>query len=157
MSDDFDDNRSAGAALAESIELDKDKRGKARSIKPLRQLLPFVWRYPFIVTLFLIFLTIATVMNLAISFAVRIILDCGLVGDKEIPETCLRYAIGDGSNMAAYFKFALIIAIVMAISGALRFYFISVLGQRVIADLRKDVYNKLTTLSTEFYERIHTG
>ena len=46
MSDDFDDNRSAGAALAASIELDKDKRGKARSIKPLRQLLPFVWRYP---------------------------------------------------------------------------------------------------------------
>ena len=157
MSDDFDDNRSAGAALAASIELDKDKRDKARSVKPLRQLLPFVWRYPFIVTLFLIFLTVATVMNLAISFAARIILDCGLVGDKEIPENCLRYAIGDGGNMAAYFKFALIIALVLAISGALRFYFISVLGQRVIADLRKDVYNKLTTLRTEFYERIHTG
>lgn len=157
MVDDIDDSRSAGAALTASIELDKDKRGKARSIKPLRQLLPFVWRYPLIVTLFLIFLSIATLMNLGISFAARIILDCGLVGDKEIPESCLRYAVGDGSNMGAYFKFALIIALVMAVSGALRFYFISILGQRVIADLRKDVYNKLTTLSTEFYERIHTG
>ena len=157
MVDDIDDSRSAGAALTASIELDKDKRGKARSIKPLRQLLPFVWRYPLIVTLFLIFLSIATLMNLGISFAARVVLDCGLVGDKEIPESCLRYAVGDGSNMGAYFKFALIIAFVMAVSGALRFYFISILGQRVIADLRKDVYNKLTTLSTEFYERIHTG
>jgi len=157
MVDNFDDSRSEGAALAASIELDKDKRGKARSVKPLRQLLPFVGRYPLIVTLFLIFLSIATAMNLAISFAMRIILDCGLVGDKDIPQSCLRYAVGDGSNMSAYFKFALIIALVMAISGALRFYFISILGQRVIADLRKDVYNKLTTLSTEFYERIHTG
>ena len=157
MVDEIDESRSAGAALAESIELDKDKRGKARSVKPLRRLLPFVGRYPLIVTLFLIFLSIATVMNLGISFAARIILDCGLVGDKEIPENCLKYAVGDGSNMGAYFKFALIIALVMAVSGALRFYFISVLGQRVIADLRKDVYDKLTTLSTEFYERIHTG
>jgi len=59
--------------------------------------------------------------------------------------------------MSAYFKFALLIALIMAVAGALRFYFISILGQRVIADLRKSVYNKLTTLSTEFYERIHTG
>jgi len=157
MVDNFDDSRSEGAALATTIQLDKDKRGKARSVKPLRQLLPFVGRYPLIVTLFLVFLSIATAMNLAISFAMRIILDCGLVGNKEIPESCLRYAVGDGSNMGAYFKFALIIALVMAVSGALRFYFISILGQRVIADLRKDVYDKLTTLSTEFYERIHTG
>jgi len=157
MVDNFDDSRSEGAALATTIQLDKDKRGKARSVKPLRQLLPFVGRYPLIVTLFLVFLSIATAMNLAISFAMRIILDCGLVGNKEIPESCLRYAVGDGSNMSAYFKFALIIALVMAVSGALRFYFISILGQRVIADLRKDVYDKLTTLSTEFYERIHTG
>jgi len=157
MVDNFDDSRSEGAALATTIQLDKDKRGKARSVKPLRQLLPFVGRYPLIVTLFLVFLSIATAMNLAISFAMRIILDCGLVGNKEIPESCLRYAVGDSSNMGAYFKFALIIALVMAVSGALRFYFISILGQRVIADLRKDVYDKLTTLSTEFYERIHTG
>ena len=157
MVDNIDESRTEGAALAASIELDKDKRGKARSVKPLRMLLPFVGRYPLIVALFLIFLAIATVMNLGISFAARIVLDCGLVGDKELPESCMRYAVGDGSQMGAYFKFALIIAIVMAVSGALRFYFISILGQRVIADLRKDVYDKLTTLSTEFYERIHTG
>ena len=157
MVDNVDESRSSGAALAASIEQDKDKRGKARSIKPLRRLWPFIARYPFIISMFLIFMSIATVMNLGISFAARIILDCGLKGDGNIPASCARYAIGDSTNMSAYFKFALLIALIMAVAGALRFYFISILGQRVIADLRKSVYNKLTTLSTEFYERIHTG
>ena len=157
MVDNYDESRSSGAALTASIEEDKDKRGKARTVKPLRQLWPFIARYPFIIFLFFIFMSVATAMNLGIPFAARIILDCGLQGEGKVPETCMRYAVGDSSNMSAYFKFALIIAMVMAISGALRFYFISILGQRVIADLRKAVYNKLTTLSTEFYERIHTG
>ena len=42
MVDSFDDSRSEGAALAASIEVDKDKRGKARTVKPLRELWPFI-------------------------------------------------------------------------------------------------------------------
>jgi len=38
-------DRSAGAALAETIAQDKDKRGKARSLRPLAYLWPYVWRY----------------------------------------------------------------------------------------------------------------
>ena len=114
MVDNVDESRSSGAALAASIEQDKDKRGKARSIKPLRRLWPFIARYPFIISMFLIFMSIATVMNLGVSFAARIILDCGLKGDGNIPASCARYAIGDSTNMSAYFKFALLIALIMA-------------------------------------------
>jgi len=59
--------------------------------------------------------------------------------------------------MGSYFKFAMLIGVGAAVFGALRFYFISVLGQRVIADIRKAVYHKLTRLSPEFFERVHTG
>ena len=157
MSDDFDDNRSAGAALAESIELDKDKRGKARSIKPLRQLLPFVWRYPFMVAAFLISLAISAALTLSIPEAFKVIIDCGFNNDAPLPDSCTRYALGPSTEMGSYFKFAIIIGIAAAIFGAMRFYFVSILGQRVIADLRRKLYDHLTGLSPEFFEKVHTG
>jgi len=57
MVDNIDESRSSGAVLAASIEQDKDKRGKARTVKPLRQLWPFIARYKLIVAAFIIFLT----------------------------------------------------------------------------------------------------
>lgn len=151
-------DRSAGAALAETIELDKDKRTKARTVKPLRQLWPFIARYPGMLILFLIFLTLAAVLNLAITEGFRVIVDCGFKGEgSTVSDSCARYAIGPETNMGSYFKFAMLIGLGLAVFSALRFYYISVLGQRVIADLRTAVYDKLTRLSPEFYERIHTG
>ena len=157
MVDNYDESRSAGAALANSIEEDKDKRGKARSVKPLRQLWPFIARYPFTVIAFLIFLTLAALLNLGITEAFRVIVDCGFGDDKVISESCSRYALGDIDQMGSYFKFGMVIGLGLALFSALRFYFISVLGQRVITDIRRAVYDKLTRLSPEFFERVHTG
>jgi len=160
MTDNFDDSRSAGAALANSIEEDKEKRGKARTIKPLRQLWPFVAKYPGTLILFSIFLTLAAILNLAITVAFRVVVDCGFGGDNpnmEIAEVCSRYALGDITQMGSYFKFAMVIAAALALFSALRFYYISILGQRVIADIRTAIYSKLIQLSPEFFERVHTG
>jgi len=81
MGDNFDESRSEGAALAASIELDKDKRGKARDVKPLRQLWPFIANYKGMVFAFFLFLVLAAAMQLSIGLAVKIITDCGFVGD----------------------------------------------------------------------------
>ena len=62
MVDNIDESRSAGAALATSIEEDKDKRGKARTVKPLRQLWPYIARYPLTLILFMIFLALACLL-----------------------------------------------------------------------------------------------
>jgi len=153
----IDENRSGGAILAETIELDKNKRAKARSIQPLRKLLPLIGRYRTIVILFFIFLTLASLLNLALPFAFRVIIDCGFIGDGEITQACQKYAVGSSTQIGSYFKFGIVIGIATAVFAALRFYFISMLGQRVIADLRMKVYAQLTELSTEFYERVHTG
>jgi len=158
MGDNFDESRSEGAALAASIELDKDKRGKARDVKPLRQLWPFIANYKGMVFAFFLFLVLAAAMQLSIGLAVKIITDCGFVGDGQATaDYCSRFSVGDSSKMGSYFKFAMLIGVGAAVFGALRFYFISVLGQRVIADIRKAVYDKLTRLSPEFFERVHTG
>jgi len=158
MVDNIDESRSSGAVLAASIEQDKDKRGKARTVKPLRQLWPFIARYKLIVAAFIIFLTLAAAMQLSIGLAIKIITDCGFVDDtKTIAEYCTKFAVGEQSQMGSYFKFAILIGIGAAVFGAARFYFISILGQRVIADIRKAVYDKLTRLSPEFFERVHTG
>ena len=158
MVDNYDESRSSGAALAASIEEDKDKRGKARNVKPLRQLWPFIARYKFLVTAFTVFLILAAAMQLSIGLAVKVITDCGFVDEtKTVADYCTKFAVGDQSKMGSYFKFAMLIGIGSALFGALRFYFISVLGQRVIADMRKAVYDQLTLLSPEFFERVHTG
>ena len=157
MVDNYDESRSSGATLAASIEEDKDKRGKARTVKPLRQLWPFIARYPFMVTAFLIFLSLAALLNLGITEAFRVIVDCGFGDNETVSESCARYALGDMTQMGSYFKFGMVIGLGLALFSALRFYFISVLGQRVITDIRKAVYDKLTRLSPEFFERVHTG
>ena len=157
MVDNIDESRSAGAALATSIEEDKDKRGKARTVKPLRQLWPYIARYPLTLILFMIFLALAALLNLGITEAFRVIVDCGFGGNGAVSADCARYALGDMDKMGSYFKFGMVIGLGLALFSALRFYFISVLGQRVITDIRKDVYDKLTRLSPEFFERIHTG
>ena len=158
MVDNYDDSRSSGAALTASIEVDKDKRGKARNVKPLRQLWPFIARYKLIVLAFFVFLVLAAAMQLSIGLAVKVITDCGFVDEtKTVADYCTKFAVGEQSKMGSYFKFAMLIGIGAAVFGALRFYFISILGQRVIADMRKAVYDKLTRLSPEFFERVHTG
>ena len=138
-------------------ESDIDKRAKAKNVKPLRQLWPFIANYPVTISSFLLFLMLAAILNLGITEAFRIIVDCGFNEEEIIPESCSRYAIGDINNLGSYFKFGMIIGLGLAIFSALRFYFISILGQRVIADIRKNIYAKLTTLSSEYFERIHTG
>lgn len=156
-SSEVDVSRSGGAALAAQIEDESDKRVKAKTVRPLRQLWPFIANYPGLVIGFIIFLVLAAAMQLSIGLAVKVIADCGFVGDGNVADFCRTLAVGDVSEMSSYFKFAILIGLGAAIFGALRFYFISVLGQRVIADLRKAVYDRLTRLSPEFFERVHTG
>ena len=160
MSDeqDIDISRSSGAAFSAQIEDDKTKRGKAKSIKPLRQLWPFIARYPLTLTLFLIALMVAAGLNLAMTLAAKVIVDCGFIGDSEPLDYCSTYALGgDVGSLTPYFGFAILIVLTLAIFSSARFYFISLLGQRVIADIRKAVFCKLTRLDLTFFETLRTG
>ena len=145
------------STFAEQLEQDKQGRDRAKSVKPLRRMIPFVTRYPVTLTLFLVFLLLGAALSLSLSGAIKVIMDCGFADADQRPDYCASVALGQSSDMGSYFKFGMLIALLVAIFGALRFYYISVLGQRVIADLRQAVFDHLTRLSASFFEKVHTG
>ena len=156
-----DPSRSAGAALAADIEVDKAKRERSRSLKPLRALWPFVARYPGWLVAFLVFLALSTIASLLFPAVVGVIVDCGF-GDGT-SELCRRVdqvpgmdRIDDG-EVGGFFRFAIAFALVFAVIGALRYYFITTLGQRVVADIREAVYARTVGLSQEWFERVRSG
>ena len=149
--------RSAGASFNQEIQRDKAHRKKARSLKPLRKIWPFVTKYPVLLTAFMFFLFAASMSTLLLSRALKYIMDCGFSGASENTDICARVTFAEAGDTGTYFLIFIGVAVVGSLFGSLRFYTISLLGQRVIADIRTTLYNHITGLSPEFFERIRTG
>lgn len=147
--------RSTGAAFAAQIEQDKGHRDRSRSLKPLAALWPFVLRYPGRLIGFLIFLVLSTVFTLSLPGALKAIIDCGF--SDEAPAYCANFPVDATTGVDGYFQLFILFAILFSSFGALRFYFITTLGQRIIADLRRAVFDRLTALSPAYFERVRTG
>jgi ATP-binding cassette subfamily B protein len=115
-----------------------------KSIKPLRRLLPFLLRYPWRLTLTLLFLLTAAITSLAIPALAGQIIDQGFVEQNL--------------DMVARYGWIIIgIAAVMAVASGARFYFISVIGERVLTDLRRSVFDHLLTLDATFFDTHRVG
>lgn len=152
-----DSSRSSGAAFAAKIDQDKEGRSKARSLRPLAKLWPFISRYPGQLIAFLIFLALSALGSLAMPWIVKLIIDCGFGDGSASITICESIDVEGDGNLNRYFLFASVFAILFAITGALRFFFITRLGQRVIADIRRAVFDRLTLLSPAYFERVRTG
>lgn len=149
--------RTRGAAFAAEISRDKDHRRKAKSLRPLATLWPFVAKYPFWLTAFIILLILSVIATLTLPAILRIIIDCGFNPEAAGNPQCARVAVGGPEDLSSYFKLGLIFAAVLAFVSALRYYFITILGQRVIADIRRAVYDNLMNLGPSYFERVRTG
>jgi ATP-binding cassette, subfamily B, bacterial len=119
-------------------------RPKGRSLKPLRALLPFL--RPHIGTLLLALgaLLVAAAAMLALPVALRNLIDEGMTAGS--PETINRYFIAFLAAAAVFGVFA-----------ALRFYLVTWLGERVVADLRQAVYERVIRMDPAFFEVTRTG
>ncbi|MCB1517720.1 MAG: ATP-binding cassette domain-containing protein [Hyphomicrobiaceae bacterium] len=131
---------SARSGLRVLSEADKP----AEDLRPLRQLLPFVLRYPTRLALTMVFLLIAAVAQLFIPVMAR-----GLV-DQGFLEQNLEQVAGFGWLI-------LLVAAISALAGGARFYFISVIGERVLTDIRTAVFNHLLELDSTFFDTHRTG
>jgi ATP-binding cassette, subfamily B, bacterial len=120
-----------------------EERPKARTVGPLRGLLPFLRPYRLLVWGALAALTVTAMLSLALPLAVRRVVD-------GFFEESVRL-------MDAYFAAAIGIAALLALGTALRFYLVTRLGERVIADIRRAIYDKVIGMSPAFYERLMTG
>lgn len=150
-------DRSAGAAFIQDIQRDKAHRKKARSLKPLRKIWPFIAKYPVLLTVFLFFLFAAALTTLALSQTLKYVVDCGFGNGVKNAEKCSNISIIDPGDTQSYLLVLIIVVVLGSFFGSVRFYTISLLGQRVIADIRKTLYNHIMKLSPAFFERVRTG
>ncbi len=124
---------------------DHDNRPQgSKGIRPLVAVLPFVRRYRGLIGAWLTFLFLSSAATLTLPFAVRQMIDRG-------------FSAADAAYIDRYFVALFGVAAVLALATALRFYFVSLLGERVTADLRRAVYDHLLRLDLGFYESTRTG
>jgi ATP-binding cassette subfamily B protein len=116
----------------------------ARRLAPLANLLPYVLRYRGKVAAALFFLALAAATTLALPLAVRRMIDNG-------------FSHSDSTFIANYFSMLVVIAAVLALASALRYFFVITLGERVVADLRNDVFAHVTRLSPAFFDSAQSG
>lgn len=125
-------------------ETDRTEEKKQRSIKPLARLMPYVLHYRGIVAGALVSLALAAVTSLALPLAVRRMIDHG-------------FSQSDSSFINSYFAMLLVMAVVLAAASALRYYFVITLGERIVADLRREVFAHVTRLSPSFFDVNQSG
>ncbi len=143
-----------GSSFAAEMERDAEHRAKARSVQPLKRLVPYVLAYPGLLAAFAFFLVIAAGLTLVLPGAFRLVVDCGFGGAADA-QLCQSFAIGD--DLSGYFIAGMGVAFALGLASAFRFYFISRLGERVVADLRRDVFDHLVGLSPAFFVTTRTG
>jgi ATP-binding cassette subfamily B protein len=115
-----------------------------RKLQPLRRLLPFMLRYPVRLTLTVVFLLISAISSLSIPAALGGAIDQGFIEQNL-------------DNVGRYGWLIVGIAVIMAVASGARFYFISVIGERVLADLRQAVFAHLLQLDARFYDTHRVG
>ncbi|MES0824574.1 ABC transporter transmembrane domain-containing protein [Ruegeria sp. SCP11] len=120
-----------------------EERAKSKKIGVLKSLWPFMRPYRTLMAGATVALVLTASMTLALPLAVRRVVD--------------NFRIEDGDLLEWYFLAALGIAAVLAVGTGLRYALVTRLGERVVADIRKAVFDRVIGMSPEFYERIMTG
>ncbi|MEA2903224.1 MAG: ATP-binding cassette, subfamily bacterial [Alphaproteobacteria bacterium] len=113
-------------------------------VKPLLSLLPYVRRYRGRAIAAFCALIVAALATLAVPLAVRRMIDFGFSRESI-------------DLIDSYFTVMMAVAAVLAIASALRYYLVTTLGERIVADLRSDVFEHLTALSVAYFDQAKTG
>ncbi|WDA42487.1 ABC transporter transmembrane domain-containing protein [Erythrobacter sp. BLCC-B19] len=128
------------AAAAVAASETAEPAPKARSLAPLRMVFGAALQYPREIALALIALVITSAATLAIPYRFKVIVDEAFTGNAD-PE-----------QIGHAFQYLLMIVAILGLGTALRFYFVSWIGERVVADIRLRVQENLLRLSPGFYE-----
>ncbi len=111
-------------------------------IGSLRALWPFVRAHRGLFVAWLVALACSSAATLSLPVAFRQMIDHGF---------------SSGANIDRTFGFVLVVIVVLALATAARFFFVTLLGERVVADLRQRLYGHLLGLDAGFYDRTRSG
>ncbi len=117
-------------------------RPASKRVGALRGLMPFLRPYRGMTVLASVALVVTAGMSLTLPLAVRRVID-GFNKDVAL--------------LDQYFGAALVIAALLAIGTGVRYYFVTRLGERVVADIRRALFDRVMGMSPAFYERLLTG
>jgi ATP-binding cassette subfamily B protein len=135
------DPLAAAVSAGEAVIAPSKERAKLR---PLIALWPYIARYRGRAMLALIALTIAALTTLLVPVAVRRMIDFGLTPN----------GIAMINN---YFSVMIAVVAVLALASASRYYLVMTIGERIVADLRRDVFAHLLSLSPSFFDAARSG
>ena len=121
----------------------KEDREKSKRISALAGLWPFMVPYTPLIILAISALVLTACISLILPLAVRRVVD--------------GFETSAVSLLDSYFAAALGIAGLLAVGTGLRYYLVTRLGERVVADIRKAVFDRMMGMSPSFYENIMTG
>jgi ATP-binding cassette subfamily B protein len=114
------------------------------NLRPLAALVPYVGRYRWRAILALGALIVAALTTLIVPVAVRRMIDFGFSGRGV-------------ALIDSYFLVMIAVAAALALASGCRYYLVTTLGERIVADLRGDVFAHLTALSPAFFDEAKTG
>lgn len=123
---------------------DGSDRPKGSTLQPLRALIPYVRPYRSTLFLAMAALLLASAAQLTLPISIRFLIDRGLMAE-------------DPSNIDRYFIGLFAVAMAFGLFSAFRFYLVTWLGERVVADLRNSVYRHVIRLDPTFFEITKTG
>jgi len=134
-----------GELLANRLDSAAERREKSRDIRPLARLAPYLWRHRGDGLLAAVFLLFSTAATLGLSGAARLVVDNGF---------------GAGAQAGAlerWFVLLGFVALALALASALRYFYVTKLGERVVADLREALYAHILSLDSAFFLKMRTG
>ena len=126
-----------------AAEADLRDRSKSKKISALKELWPFLKPYKLIILIAFLALTITAAVSLILPLAVRRVVD--------------TFSSGNTLILDQYFLAAIGIAGLLSVGTALRYALVTMLGERVVTDIRKAVFGRVIHLSPQFFEKIMTG
>ena len=129
--------------MADAPRKAETERERSKKVGALTALWPFMKPYGWMIALAGIALVSTAMMLLVLPLAVRRVVD--------------NFDIAESGLLDGYFAAALGIVALLAVGTALRYYFVTRLGERVVADIRVAVFDRMIGMSPAFYERIMTG
>jgi len=133
----------AGAQLAEQMGEAGERRARRRDVRPLGRLFPYAMRHKGHVAMAAVWLILSTSASLALTAAARGAIDNGFENG--------------GAQLNLWFLLLGANALFLGFATAVRYYFVTKTGERVVADLRKGLFGRILTLDPAFYASMRTG
>lgn len=119
------------------------ERAKSKRVGALRGLAPFIAPYRLMVVLAGLALIVTAGVSLVLPLAVRRVVD--------------SFSDGNLVLLDQYFGAALGMAALLAAGTGVRYYFVTRLGERVVADIRRALFDRVLGMSPAYFEKLLTG